>query len=96
MRTISRRHFAGLLVSAPLMPVFSDSLAAPADVRPPGGPPFPRVLAGHTLTEEEEQLARAFLEGHEQSMAPLRQRVLPNDLAPFEFAHFIQQPKAKR
>ncbi|MFN0158664.1 MAG: hypothetical protein ACKVRP_11420 [Bacteroidota bacterium] len=95
MRTISRRRFAGLLIATPLMPALSDSLVTPTALHPDRHS-LPERVAGYVMTAEEKRLAQKFVDNHEKSIAPLRQRVLPNDLPPFEFSQFIPKSKSKR
>lgn len=95
MRTLSRRRFAGLLASAPLIPTLGDSLFQQSP--PPSDPDKnEKKLAGSVVPADDQRLAKLFLENHEKSIALLRSRDLPNDLPPFDACVFMTQRKTKR
>jgi hypothetical protein len=85
MQTLTRRTFANTVLGA--LPLMHDSLRQVQTETPKYVVHLPERVAGYLMTNEERRLALTFLENHEKNMQPLRERELPNGLAPsFIFA----------
>jgi hypothetical protein len=83
MKPLNRRTFTKCLLTSSLIPIMHGQLPA-IQIRemPPGTASVPDSIAGRELTLEERELVRKFIVSHEKEMIPLRQRDLPNSLAP--------------
>lgn len=87
MKKLSRRTFGKYLLAASTLPFHTAETSPPPQNPSSANPTIPDIIAGYTLTAEEKRLVEKFLAVHEKNMASLRERDLPNALAPaFHFA----------
>lgn len=85
MNKLSRRTFGKRILAASALPLLK--YPVPEQQTPAPVAVVPDTIAGYKLTQEDKQLAAKFLSTHEKNMAALRERDLPNSLAPnFLFA----------
>ena len=82
MTAFSRRSFfSSLARSFPAAILLSNTHAA-GIFTPDEKPAIPKTIAGHELSDEEKTLMAKFCASQEKSLAPLRDRDLPNSLPP--------------
>lgn len=85
MQTLTRRTFTKTVLGA--LPLMHESLRQVQSEEAKSVVHLPDRVAGYLMTPEERRLALTFLENHEKNLQPLRDRELPNSLAPsFVFA----------
>lgn len=85
MQTLPRRTFTAWLVGLFSFPMVARGMIFPGDTKKTIE--APSRVAGHDLSDDEKALAKKFLEGYDETMAPLRERDLPNALSPsFHYA----------
>ncbi len=97
MTTITRRIFAARLFAVSLLPW----LKVRAGTQQEQGTPksAPERIAGYNLTEDDRSVLAKYQSNLEKDMAPLRERDLPNSLAPlilFRSAPVKKRERAKR
>ena len=80
MNTLTRRTFGKRILAAGALPLLKNPLLEPQSSNPEQI--VTDTIAGYKLTKEEKQLVAKFLSTHEKNMAPLREKDLPNSLAP--------------
>ena len=85
MNKLTRRTFSKRLLATSTLPLINLPSFAAQTANPEPAVHIPDTIAGYKLTPEEKQLAIKFLTNHEKNMSALREKELPNNLAP----HFI-------
>ncbi len=94
MDKLTRRTFGKHLLAASTLPLINLPSSAQETTNPETT--VPDTIAGYRLTPEDKQLALKFLANHEKNMLPLREKELPNSLAPaFIFASPLPKREAK-
>ena len=85
MNTFTRRTLGKRLLFASVLPLLKNPILAQQTTETVVA--LPDTIAGYALTMEDKKLATKFLSEHEKNMKPLREKDLPNSLAPnFVFA----------
>jgi hypothetical protein len=94
MNKLTRRTFGKRVLAAGALPLLKLELQTS---NPEPQIIIPDKLAGYKLSAEEKLLATKFLTTQEKNMAPLRERDLPNSLAPsFVFASPIANGEKRK
>jgi hypothetical protein len=81
MKTFTRRTFGKRILSVGVLPLLLPQAEPQPDIKTTTL--VPETIAGYRLNPEEKKLAENFCSTHEKNLAPLRQRPLPNSLAPY-------------
>ena len=90
MNKLTRRTFGKRLLATSSLPFINLPSYAEQTANPELA--IPDTIAGYKLTAEDKQLAGRFLANHEKNMSALREKELPNSLAP---AFMFASPRTK-